>query len=380
VLSGHQANSSPPYLVALLATLLSSLTYSAVLYLSDYSVVPQGPATALAEATKSLWHSWSLSPQYYHDVFESARKLSISSGAAVWQDTFALSADQRLLPKHSIFTVFAALPFYALFGTAGFWLCQQAFVLWLLYSVYQIAERIGGIPRPLTTVAVVLCGTPCLLYSFSLGYDLHVAALIVGGLHLILTRPLLGGFILGLSVFVRPAHIILAAPLCFAMTSAHADRRSHTYFSITGLSLSLLAFAILNYIWWGSAFLTAYHRIPHFIAGEVFLDKHPIGFDLATLATNWPDKLLGGSGLLWLNAALLALPWMLKRIRTHPERRFLIVCSASALLYALYIFSYPMWNISGPGNRFLFPSICIYVVALLSCSQNRRTACSECAS
>jgi hypothetical protein len=350
--------------IVILGTLLVSMTFSFACYLKGLDILPQGPLFAIAEATKSAWSEGSLTPQYYHDVFESARQLSLSSSNEVYQDVFALTDDGRLLPKHSIFTVLIGVPFYALFGKFGFWILQQLFLLVLVYSTHRQVEIVSGRSMPIATVIVTCVFTPLLLFSFGPVYDLQGTALVVAGIYVGLSRPAVGGFIAGLAVFVRPTFILLSLPLCLIKLRIHGRRDIAA--SILGLSGAVIPYTALNWSWWGEPFLTAYHRLPHFIAGDMILRRTPLGFNWAIFSADWLNKLFGPNGAFSFNVALVAAPWVLATLLRHKERGFLLSCCGLGLLYSLYVFSYPMWSSSSMyGNRFLLPAIFIYIPSLL---------------
>jgi hypothetical protein len=128
----------------------------------------------------------------------------------------------------------------------------------------------------------------------------------------------------------------------------------------------VIPYTALNWSWWGEPFLTAYHRLPHFIAGDMILRRTPLGFNWAIFSADWLNKLFGPNGAFSFNVALVAAPWVLATLLRHKERGFLLSCCGLGLLYSLYVFSYPMWSSSSMyGNRFLLPAIFIYIPSLL---------------
>jgi len=123
----------------------------------------------------------------------------------------------------------------------------------------------------------------------------------------------------------------------------------------------------VNDLMWGSPFLTAYHRVVAFSArGEPFIENHPRGFSLDVLLTDWWRKLLGARvGLLIFNPALCAFPWVCASARRSDHKWFAFSTLAGSVVYGLYMFSYEQWDNSYVGNRFLLPSVHLYVLSFI---------------
>lgn len=343
-----------------------SLIFSGVGYLRGIPLLPIGPPLNIAEVTKSLWHSRSLRPERFDQIYHDASELSRTSGSEVWQDVFALDMRGGLAPKHSLLSSVMAVPFYGIFGTFGFWVLQQLLFVWLLYSIYSIATRLAGRSLPLTTIVVTMLLSPLLLHSQGFSYELHVCALVIGGLDMMHRRPLIGAFLMSLSVLVRPSCVLIVVPLISAMY-AHTPQWKRTILRRSiGLALGLGIFLVVNYLLWGNPFTTAYDRLPGFRGGELFISQHPVGFDLETFRSGWPAKLWGETGILPATSCLFLLPLVVLSLRHQSERWFQAVCLSTALLYTLYILSYQMWMVTGPGNRFLLTATCLYIPSCIA--------------
>jgi hypothetical protein len=325
--------------------------------------LPEGPAFEISEVTKSLVHSGSLTPAYFDSIRREAAEMSKATSSDVWQDVFAIDQYGRLRPKHSILSALVAVPFYLVFGDIGFWIAQQIFFLSLLFSTYLIVERLVGRGLPWSTLLATCFLSQSIFYSYQYSYDLHACSLIVGGIALLEALPLAGGATMTLALFVRPALILAVLPLALAAKGPHDWRGTRR--ALTGIAGVLVLFLGVNYVMWGSPFSTSYSRLPGFSNGEMIMAPHPMGFDSAVLANDWLRKIYGDVGLVPYNLSILAVPFvvvsLLKESARWPRSLFLI----TAILFTLYIFSYPMWSASVYGNRFLFPAIYLYLFSFI---------------
>lgn len=344
----------------LTALLLCSLAYSVTLYLRGWAVTPQGPSFAMVETARSIWENGSLSSGHARAVFEAAQSLSQSEKASVWQDVFAMDVRGNLVAKHSIISSVIAAPLFGVFGTLGFWLCQQIFFLALSFSVYRCARALSGTPLPWTSLLAICFFSPALWSSYTFGHDLHGVAFLLGGLCLSRSWPLLGGMALACAVFVRPSHILVVAPLIFAWFDPRDIQRSMRVAlgALAILTLLLLSNAFL----WGEPFTTAYSRLPGWKEGVLIFDSHPLGFDPNEFRRGWADKLFGGDGLFSRYGTIITVPcaiWMSLR-SAHPH--FFRTCLVAATINVLYAFSYPMWNPAVGPNRFLHASTFLFLI------------------
>jgi hypothetical protein len=328
-------------------------------------VLPPGPIAAISEVARSLWRDGSLSPEYFYRSFQEAQELSLKTDSYVLQDVFALGKNNTLLPKHSLLSALLAAPFYGIFGDAGFWILQQLAILALVLSIYSLVRELTGDELPLTTVISLFFLTQTLLYSYQYSYDIHGAVLILGGLAVMQNRPIWGGVIMGLSLFVRPTHILIALPLLFAQYRQGLVLKNFAA-AAAGMSVVVALFLFLNSLMWGSPFKIAYSCLPAFDRGVLVLSQHPAGFEVRSLMTGWGLKLFGKNGAITYNPALLLLPCVLWCLRGDPHRRWFGVILGTALLYSIYIFSYPMWDASHQGNRFLLPAVSLYLIPFIA--------------
>ena len=348
----------------LCTALTLSLTFSICAYFKNLAILPQGPDFAISEVTKSIWERGSITPNYFQETYDRARAFSENSSSVVWQDVFAIGSEGNLRPKHSLISAIIAVPFFAIFGTLGFWILQQLLFLWLLYSTYLIVEEITEESLPWTTLLATCFLSQSAFYSYQFTYDLHGCALLIGGFCLMRSRPFLGAMIMSLSVFVRPTHLLLLVPLALARSGSL--KSSKTIESLLGIATTILIFLLANYYLFGNPLLTSYQRQPDFINGEPVLFAHPFGLDMSTFFSNWSEKLFGSKGLLTYNLSFAAFPFVLLHLwKDRIKQRFQIVCLLTGLAYMLYIYSYPMWDVTVYGNRFLLPTIYLYLLSFI---------------
>ena len=344
------------------------LPVSLLAFWYGFSPTPdETPCERVASVARSIINDFSLEPREFHDIARSTAEFSRRDRTGYWQDAFALGARGELFPKHSLLSAIVASPFYGIFGEFGFWFFQQVVSLLLLYYSYQIITQIVGRDMALCSVLVITLGTQTVigLHTYFFNHDLLAVALIVSGLWFLRVRPCLGGFLAGLSVFTRPAHLLL---LPFVLLAWQRKNLRGHFDSLLGAALALGLYAIANYFMFGDPLTSSYQRLPNFNEhGEMVILPHPMGFDLQTLLSDWGAKLWSTkNGLLLYNPCFLALPFVLPSLLTHPQRRFLLITLIGSVVYILYIFSYPDWIHSHFGNRFLFPSIYLYLFSFMA--------------
>lgn len=339
------------------------MAFSLCCYLKNISVIPPGPSVAISEVTKSLWESGSLTPSYFFTTYHEAAAFSKETSSDVWQDVFALDKRGNLLPKHSMLSAILAVPFYALFGIAGFWILQQVVLLGVLYATYCIVEDLTAKNLPWIVLISTMFLTQTLFYSYEFNYDLHGCALLIGGLNLLRRSGLWGSVVIMLSVFVRPSSILLSLPLVFIGTRRFAALQKKD--AVIGTFAVLGLFLMINYLWWGDPFVTTYSRLPSFHKGEMVLLNHPFGFNWEVFLSDWSMKLFSKKGIVSFNLSLIALPLVFISV-LYKGSPFEKGCVIIAVGYALYIFSYPMWSATYYGNRFLLPAIYLYLIPFIT--------------
>lgn len=346
-----------------------SLILTAVSLIASYrglSVLPEGPGRRIAEAARSLWESGSLQAPEFKEIDQQAKNYSKQIAGQVWQDAFAIGKDKQLYPKHSLISVFLSALFYGFFGDWGFLLFNLLTVMCLFYFSYRINSYICKRDMGIETIIVVTLFTQTFFYIYAFSYDLLGAALLVFGLHLIRTKPFWGAFSAGLTIFVRPSHILLYPFVILAWPfNGHWQKR--VFLAISGLSVVLALFALSNYLLWGDPLTLSYQRLAIYDNGNTLFDTHFIGFKLDLLLSDWESKLLSlKNGLLIYNPFVFLFPVVLVYSFKHAHRQFLLVMITLSVVYSVYIFSYEYWTSTNFGNRFLFPAIYAYLFPFMN--------------
>jgi hypothetical protein len=354
------------FLVASTAVLLLS---SGLLHRLGYQVLPpQAPEARNGEVARSIWKNLSLQPPEFRVFRDNLARLSREHHQGYSQDVFSLGKSGEIFPKHSVISGVIAAPFYGVFGNCGFWILQQLLALLLFYSTFRltslVAKRDTGVPT-LVTIALLtetLLGFFC--YTFS--YDLHGLMLLVCGLHLMYSRPLWGSALATLSLFVRPSYV-LVVPFLVCAWLGLPHRASRLRQVLFGGGSVLFLYLATNTLMWGGPFVTAYHRIAAFAPdGALFIEHHPQGFRLNVLVGNWWQKLFDlRVGLVVFNPALVAFPWVCAWARRFADKWFTWSTLGASMLYGLYMFSYEHWDVSFVGDRFLLPSVYLYILSFI---------------
>ena len=136
---------------------------------------------------------------------------------------------------------------------------------------------------------------------------------------------------------------------------------------LIGLRVIVGLFLFLNWLMFSDMLSTAYHRVLYYSLGTAFIGVHPKGFNISIFLLDWSDKLFSlKNGLITFNSILVLLPFSLFSVLKRQHRFFYMATFASGLINCLFIFSYEMWSVSFYGNRFLFPSIFLFLLPIFS--------------
>ena len=114
---------------------------------------------------------------------------------------FAVSVDNRAVPKHSTLLPILALPFFVVFGVKGFLVfnCVQLFLL-----ILGIAQLAGNSPPARLLALVAYLSTPFLPYTYNFSPDVLACALLTWSYVLAWRdRAVPAGFLVGLAVWAK---------------------------------------------------------------------------------------------------------------------------------------------------------------------------------
>ena len=157
---------------------------------------------------------------------------------------------------------------------------RQSFFLLIVFSLsftFSLVcyRTITGQELPWSVALGICFLSQAPFHAYDYSYDLHLCALVIGGLYVSRLRPFWGSLIMSLSILVRPSSILLVIPLVFAWHRTISSIQR----SLSGIVAGLLLFLLGNYLMFGGPFTTAYSRISSFLNGEMVLDLHPLGFN-----------------------------------------------------------------------------------------------------
>jgi len=205
----------------------------------------------------------------------------------------ALSVDGRFLPKHP--WAFGALlvPGFAIAGIPGVRLTALALGGLLAALVAARAARVWGIVPSLLAAAAVLLGSPA-ARNVLWGVNVDTAIALLWLVSLVLAargRPVYAGLLGGLVPFLRPTAVVLLGGLL--VLSFLRPRRERL--ALLGvLAVLLAALGVLNALWWGAPWRTAYDRVA--VLG-------PNGISVVSVADQFSLPPLEGLGILILHTS-----------------------------------------------------------------------------
>jgi hypothetical protein len=312
------------------------------------------PPARVVESAKSLWNKGSLEADEFLAIYENFHQQSKTTNLTYWQDAFSLGANNKLYPKHSIFSVLVGSIFYGFFGNLGFIIFHLLALIILFTSTYVISLELNKNTSVYIVLLLILFGTQILfgLHTVIYDYDIHATSLIMLSIAVRNSYPTIGGLLISSALLVRPSFGLLL-PIIFILD--YDTINVITFFKRTsGVILGMIVFMLINSLTWGGPLTTAFDRCVHINAGGLIPAHHPKGFNAQVFIANWPEKLIGTkNGFLLWNSSLLLLPLSYGTKKLS----YLLPTLLVTFLYSMFIFSYESWNISFLGNRFLLPVV-----------------------
>ena len=286
----------------------------------------------------------------------------LRGGLPVHQRQVALGRDGAWYPKHPVLMPILSVPFYALFGVAGFLAFNVLVLAGLAVVIWALCRRhvSGGIAA--VSALVVLGGSFLRAYVYNYSPDLLSTLLVLGGLLMILReRPLAAGALLGLSVMAKLTNIFLI-PLVAGFLLARPTRRDTLRLAAGALPF-LAILALLNTFMFGSPALSGYDRTLVLEDGAVATVSHRGFFDLPPLEGIRGQLFSPGTGVIPTSPVLLlALPGLVLLIRRRPWEGLLVLCVCEFIF--LLFSTYRWWGTSHYGNRFLMIPVALAGVPL----------------
>lgn len=325
--------------------------------------VPANPYISIAQTARHLAEAGSFHQPVFGEVRETLRKTSAEHpGILLRADLYAVARDGALWPKHCVLASLCAVPFYALFGNAGFWLLNQLLIFGLLFSAYHLAGLLAG-PRAALYACMILAVLSNLFwwYSYTFSYDVMGAACLLGGLALLPRLPAVAGVLWAAAVAVRAVHL-LPLPFLYAVgLSLHQlPFRPTTARCAAGFLLGWIPLLLYHTLVFGAPLAGPYAGVEYFMDGRAHSDLSSHYFSWRCLAGDWRARLFSPqdglfiAGSIWI--FVLALPFL--RPRRHAAAFWGLMAVACSFTVLMLCFSY--WHGSG-GDRFV-----LFATALMS--------------
>ncbi len=271
---------------------------------------------------------------------------------------FALSKDERVVPKHSVLLPILSLPFFWLLGTKGFLLFNIAQTFLLVCGIMKLAG--GGVAARWLALVGYLT-TPFLVFTYNYSPDVLGTALVVWSFHFALReRPALAGLLAGLAVWAKIYLVFVLAPL--ALLILPMGWRKTVQCAVAAM-IAIAPMLWINTHLFGAPWVMGYDRDARITATGFAITEHYSRFNQPLLQGLM--NLLFDPDLGMLRTAPLWFLWPLGvwfALRADRSRAGLLrtLALTSSLLINLVFFArYDEWNASSYGNRFLFPALAI---------------------
>lgn len=177
-----------------------------------------------------------------------------------WSDISA-GKNGEFYPKHPYLISVFSTPFYVLFGIDGLLIFNVIMTIFILFFAYLGASTLfstRAIPAISTILIAINPVFTRMVYNYS--NDTFYAALTSAGFFFTIRREgLIGGILFGLSIWAKPTNLLFFIPLCvFFLFNL---RKKEFLYLCAGFSIPMGIYLLLNFIMFGSPFLTSYDRI-----------------------------------------------------------------------------------------------------------------------
>ena len=269
---------------------------------------------------------------------------------------FALSQDNRIVPKHSTLLPLLSVPFVLIMGKAGFLFVNLLQVFALITGIMFLA---GGGPAARLLALVGYLSTPFLTYTYNYSPDILAAVLITWSYVCASTnRPLLCGLLAGLAIWAKIYMAIVVAPLPFLCI--RRDVRAMVSCCFAAL-FAIAPMVAINTHLFGSPWLMGYDRDARITPQGFTVTEHYSRFNQPFF--DRLGNLLFDNRIGMLQTAPLWFLWpvgLCIGLKNRQTVRWLLLAMTLSLLLNLVIFApYDEWNASKLGNRFLFPALAL---------------------
>ncbi len=283
-------------------------------------------------------------------------------------------------PLHEILMPVLTVPFYLLFGINGCLVFNVLISVLLMVVLFYLCARHVDLASAFAATILTAFATLFLDYAYSYSLDVFSAFVLVLAYWCAVSRRfVLTGFVWGLAVFSRLSNVVTLAgaiPFLFLagaswrrkeeVTSAvhFADRvRPLLLSAVGGLPVGVCILAV-NWMMFGSPFVTSYDRWQHFVQGRPVISSQRDAFS-CSLVDRLPKVLADPQSGLLIGAPLILVALALGgRLFWNKARHEAIMSSLISLallvLFSKYCHTYP----GVPGNRYLMPIVALCSIPL----------------
>lgn len=271
---------------------------------------------------------------------------------------FALSKDERIVPKHSTLMPILSMPFYLLFGTKGFLVFNLIQMFLLIWGVMLLAG--GGLGARWLALAGFVT-TPFLPYTYNYSPDVLGAALVVWSfVFAIHQRPIAGGLLAGLAVCAKIYLALVLLPLALLIVPLGWRQ---TLKCAVAATIAVAPMLLINAYLFGSPYTTGYDRDARITETGYAITEHYSRFNqpfFTGLSNLLFDKDIG-----MLRTAPLWFLWpvgiwfALRAERTRAAKLRIAALTLALAVNFVFFACYDEWHASAFGNRFLFPALAI---------------------
>lgn len=271
---------------------------------------------------------------------------------------FAISADNRIVAKHSTLLPILSIPFFVVFGKIGFLLVNLLLLFMLILGIVQLAG--GGLGARWLGLATY-ASTPLLSYTFNYSPDVLGATLLTWAYLMAIRRHvILCGFLAGLTIWAKSYLALLLLPLALILIP---QGKWAVIRCALAAVVTVAPMLIINAHLFGSPFISGYDRETEvnpeggfIIKGHYSRFNQPLLTGLGNLLFHQEIGMLKTAPL-WFVWPIALAYWMRSGDRCHKLRA---VAFALAIVLNLLLFAkYDEWDATVYGNRFLFPALAL---------------------
>jgi hypothetical protein len=286
------------------------------------------------------------------------------------ESEMSLRVDGVRVPKHPLLLPAVLVVPYALLREWGLLLFNVAQCALLVQMVLWLSRRYTTELSAFAAACGFLAASIVRNYTFNVSPDVFGAVLVLGGALLLLDfelvsrRLLVGGLLLGLSLWLRPSNLVgLAAGLPLLTDCIRRGRWRRLAWMASGLLLGASGYLALNYHWFGNPFTTSYDRVVTMTRGVLGLASHRDDFTRPFFSSLIPTLFTHPRSFLQTAPYWpLCIPALIVLARRRWEEALALLTLVAGPV--LVIVKYDHWLLSHYGNRFLMLPAAVSAVGI----------------